>query len=128
MPESLDNMVYSLSVTTDLYIAPSYWVTNISNRSPLADDTFTYDLMFPASQGWYGLLAWKNGALSISLLWTSMLVMIFDWPLCLPSLESSIPSQLVSVLSRYSFGSNVPARHCAGNSGSNGCSSLLVLC
>jgi hypothetical protein len=54
------------------------WVTNISNRSPLADDTFTYDSMSSASQGWYGLLAWKNGALLISLLWTRMLVMIFD--------------------------------------------------
>ena len=108
-PESLDNMVYCLSVTTYLHIAHSYWVTNISNRSPLADDTFIYDSTSPASQGWYGILAWKNGALAISLLWISMLVMIFDRPLCLSSLESSIPSKLVSVLSQYSFGSNVLA-------------------
>ncbi|KAL3923999.1 MAG: hypothetical protein SGILL_001311 [Bacillariaceae sp.] len=54
------------------------WVTNISNRAPLASDDFTYDVNSPGLTGWMGVLAWKRGSLLVSLLWVSMIVNVLD--------------------------------------------------
>ena len=53
------------------------WVTNISARSPLTDDG-TFDFNSPGSPSWVGVLAWKRGALLVSMLWVSMLVNVLD--------------------------------------------------
>jgi len=54
------------------------WVVTIADRSAMASDDGTYNTNSPSTQGWFGLLAWKNGSLLVSLLWTSMLVMVLD--------------------------------------------------
>jgi hypothetical protein len=54
------------------------WVTNISNRAPLASDDFTYDVNTPGVSSWVGVLAWKRGSLLVSLLWVSMIVNVLD--------------------------------------------------
>jgi AGZA family xanthine/uracil permease-like MFS transporter len=57
------------------------WVVNISNRSPLegtAADGGSYNTGFPGGSGWIGVLAWKRGALLVSMVWTSMIVMVID--------------------------------------------------
>lgn len=53
------------------------WVTNVSNRAPLTDDG-TFNTNSPGSMGWIGVLAWKRGALLVSMLWTAMLVNVLD--------------------------------------------------
>jgi hypothetical protein len=53
------------------------WVTNVANRSPLTDD-FTYDTNSPGTSGWVGVLAWKRGALLVSMLWVAILVNVID--------------------------------------------------
>jgi len=54
------------------------WTTNVANASPLADDTFSYDVNSAGSPGWIGVLAWKRGSLLVSLLWTSIVVQAID--------------------------------------------------
>ena len=54
------------------------WLVNVSARSPLIDDTFSYDISSAGSPAWMGILNWKNGSLLVSLLWTSMLVNVID--------------------------------------------------
>jgi hypothetical protein len=54
------------------------WVTNISNRAPLSDENLSYDVNSPGASSWVGVLAWKRGALLVSLLWVSMLVNVLD--------------------------------------------------
>lgn len=51
------------------------WVTNVSDRAPLGQD---YNLNSTGSSGWIGVLAWKRGALLISMLWVAMLVNVLD--------------------------------------------------
>ena len=53
------------------------WVTNVAGRAPLTDDG-TYNTNTPGSSGWIGVLAWKRGALLVSMLWTAMLVQVID--------------------------------------------------
>lgn len=53
------------------------WVTNVSDRAPLTDD-FTFNTNTPGTGGWVGVLAWKRGALLVSMLWVSMLVNVLD--------------------------------------------------
>ncbi|VEU39659.1 unnamed protein product [Pseudo-nitzschia multistriata] len=54
------------------------WLVNVSARSPLIDDTFSYDISSVQSPTWMGVLNWKNGSLLVSLLWTSILVNVID--------------------------------------------------
>jgi len=58
------------------------WVVNISGRSPLegiALDGNSYNLEFPqGSYGWVGVLAWKRGALLVSMIWVAMVVYVLD--------------------------------------------------
>jgi hypothetical protein len=54
------------------------WVTNISNRAPLSDETFTFDTNSPGASSWVGVLSWKRGSLLVSLLWVSMIVNVLD--------------------------------------------------
>lgn len=54
------------------------WVTNISNRSPLSDPLLSYDTNSPGASGWVGVLAWKRGALLVSMLWVAILVNVLD--------------------------------------------------
>jgi AGZA family xanthine/uracil permease-like MFS transporter len=53
------------------------WVTNVSGRAPLTDDG-TFNTNSPGTSGWIGVLAWKRGALLVSLLWVAMLVNVLD--------------------------------------------------
>lgn len=53
------------------------WVTNISDRAPLTDDG-TFNTNTPGSGGWVGVLAWKRGALLVSMLWAAMVVNVID--------------------------------------------------
>ena len=50
------------------------WVTNVSGRAVLSDDTFSYDTNTPGSVGWNGVLAWKRGALLVSMVWVAIVV------------------------------------------------------
>jgi AGZA family xanthine/uracil permease-like MFS transporter len=54
------------------------WVTNISNRAPLASEDFSFDINSPGATSWVGVLAWKRGSLLVSLLWVSMIVNVLD--------------------------------------------------
>jgi AGZA family xanthine/uracil permease-like MFS transporter len=54
------------------------WVVNISSRSPLTDGS-GYNTNYPAgSAGFIGVLAWKRGALLVSMIWVAMVVMVLD--------------------------------------------------
>jgi hypothetical protein len=53
------------------------WVTNVSDRAPLTDDG-TFNFNSPGTPGWIGVLAWKRGALLVSMLWVAMLVNVLD--------------------------------------------------
>lgn len=53
------------------------WVTNISATGPLSDPTGTFNTEYPGD-GIVGVYAWKRGALLVSLVWTSMIVMVLD--------------------------------------------------
>ncbi len=53
------------------------WVTNVSSRSPLTDDG-TFNNNTPGTVGWVGILAWKRGALLVSMLWVAMAVNVLD--------------------------------------------------
>jgi AGZA family xanthine/uracil permease-like MFS transporter len=68
------------------------WVTNVSNRAPLASDDFTYDSNSPGSPSWVGVLAWKRGSLLVSLLWVSMVVQVLDRQWKLASIWAIISS------------------------------------
>lgn len=54
------------------------WAANMADRAPLVSDDGSYNTNTVTQQGWYGLLAWKNGSLLVSLLWTSTIVMVMD--------------------------------------------------
>lgn len=57
------------------------WVVNITSRSPLAafTDDGVYNLNYPTgSNGFVGVLAWKRGALLVSMVWVAMIVMVID--------------------------------------------------
>jgi hypothetical protein len=49
------------------------WVVNVSNRSPLGNDA-DGNTNFPGGDGWFGILAWKRGALLVSFVWVAILV------------------------------------------------------
>jgi AGZA family xanthine/uracil permease-like MFS transporter len=53
------------------------WVTNVADRSPLTIDG-TYNTNTPGTSGWVGILAWKRGALLVSMVWVAMLVNAID--------------------------------------------------
>lgn len=53
------------------------WVTNVADRAPLTDDG-TFNTNTPGTPGWIGVLAWKRGALLVSMLWVAMLVQVID--------------------------------------------------
>ena len=58
------------------------WVVNISGRSPLeaeAVDGGSYNSEYPqGASGWVGVLAWKRGALLVSMVWVAMVVYVLD--------------------------------------------------
>lgn len=53
------------------------WVTNVSGRAPLTNDG-TYNTNTPGGPGFVGILAWKRGALLVSMVWVAMLVNVID--------------------------------------------------
>ena len=53
------------------------WVTNISGRSPLGGDE-SGNTNLPGLNSWFGVLAWKRGALLVSFCWVAMLVYVID--------------------------------------------------
>ena len=61
------------------------WVVNVSNMSPLQDPDTGGNLNLTGLPQWFGVLAWKRGALLISFLWVAMLVMVIDrkWKLAM---------------------------------------------
>jgi adenine/guanine/hypoxanthine permease len=54
------------------------WTVNVSARSPQRDLVTLGDGSYPGSTGWYGVLAWKRGALLVSFIWVAMIVMVID--------------------------------------------------
>ncbi|CAN0017419.1 unnamed protein product [Ascophyllum nodosum] len=58
------------------------WVTNIADRAPLgevAEDGTAYNSNLPdLTEGWWGILGFKRGAILVSLCWVSILVYIID--------------------------------------------------
>jgi AGZA family xanthine/uracil permease-like MFS transporter len=54
------------------------WVTTVSKRDPIASDTGDYNVNTPGLGGWIGVLAWKRGALLVSMLWVAMVVNVLD--------------------------------------------------
>jgi AGZA family xanthine/uracil permease-like MFS transporter len=54
------------------------WAVNVADKSPIqSQDTAGNINLTPFSQ-WFGVLAWKRGALLVSFVWVSMLVMVID--------------------------------------------------
>lgn len=51
------------------------WVTNVSGLAPLGQE---FNVNYTGSDGWIGVLAWKRGALLVSMLWVAMLVNVLD--------------------------------------------------
>jgi hypothetical protein len=58
------------------------WTVNVSGRSSLQDFTTGFNTNLPGLDNWFGVLAWKAGALLVSFVWVYMLVMVIDrkWP------------------------------------------------
>ncbi|CAM9464400.1 unnamed protein product [Ascophyllum nodosum] len=58
------------------------WVTNIADRSPLtefAEDGTAYNSNLPdLTEGWWGILGCKRGAILVSLCWVTILVHVID--------------------------------------------------
>jgi AGZA family xanthine/uracil permease-like MFS transporter len=54
------------------------WVVNISQRSPLTSDGVFNNNYPTGSEGFIGALAWKRGALLVSMVWVAMIVMVLD--------------------------------------------------
>lgn len=58
------------------------WVTQISSTDPLIftdeETGQAYDGNSPGSSAWAGLLAWKRGALLVSMLWVAIVVNVID--------------------------------------------------
>jgi hypothetical protein len=77
--EALDFMPSRHYVAYIIGMFPSIydWVTNVSDRAPLTDDG-TYNTNTPGTAGWVGVLAWKRGALLVSMLWVAILVNVID--------------------------------------------------
>jgi len=60
-----------------LYPSVYDWVTNVSDRAPLTDGE-VFNKNTPGTPGWIGVLAWKRGALLVSMLWVAILVQVLD--------------------------------------------------
>lgn len=45
------------------------WVVNVSNRSPIQDLETGGNINLTGLWQWYGVLAWKRGALLVSFVW-----------------------------------------------------------
>lgn len=57
------------------------WVVNVAGRSSLQGFSGfgSFNTAFPSGlEGWIGVLAWKRGALLVSLVWVAMVVMVLD--------------------------------------------------
>jgi len=54
------------------------WVVNISARSPIQDFETGGNIHTTGLDNWFGVLAWKRGALLVSFVWVAMLVMVID--------------------------------------------------
>ncbi|CAB9503591.1 Inherit from COG: Xanthine uracil vitamin C permease [Seminavis robusta] len=53
------------------------WVVNVANRSPIQDE-FGGNINVTGLDSWFGVLAWKRGALLVSFVWVAMLVKVID--------------------------------------------------
>jgi AGZA family xanthine/uracil permease-like MFS transporter len=99
------------------------WLVNVSARSPIIDDTFSYDISSAGSPAWMGVLNWKNGSLLVSLLWTSMLVNVIDRQWLSAAIWAIISSLFAVFGIIHSFGAgfknfDTPSwQYCYGGSG-----------
>ncbi|CAN0254410.1 unnamed protein product, partial [Ectocarpus fasciculatus] len=70
------------AVLFGLFPSIADWVTNIAARGPLAgvaEDGTDYNTNLPdLTEGWWGILGLKRGAILVSLCWVAMLVHIID--------------------------------------------------
>lgn len=91
--EALDFMPHRHYSAYIIGLFPSVydWVTNVADRAPLTDDG-TYNTNTPGTPGWIGVLAWKRGALLVSMLWTAILVNVLDRQWKLATIWSIIAS------------------------------------
>jgi AGZA family xanthine/uracil permease-like MFS transporter len=54
------------------------WVVNVSGRSPIEANEGGFNTQTTGLSQWYGVLAWKRGALLISFVWVAMLCFVID--------------------------------------------------
>jgi hypothetical protein len=54
------------------------WVTNISGQSPVTFNDLWNENPGSGTAGWIGVLAWKQGALLVSMIWVAMLVQVLN--------------------------------------------------
>ncbi|CAN0380987.1 unnamed protein product, partial [Ascophyllum nodosum] len=86
-----------VAVVFGLFPSTCDWVMNITARTPLAglaEDGAAYNSNLPGlSEGWWGMLGFKRGAILVSLCWVAILVHIIDrkwWQAGVWALFSSI--------------------------------------
>jgi hypothetical protein len=54
------------------------WVVNVSAMSPIQDFETGGNINLTGLGQWFGVLAWKRGALLVSFVWTAMIVKVID--------------------------------------------------
>lgn len=54
------------------------WVTNVTNTGPIQDFESGGNINLTGLPQWFGLLAWKRGALLVSFVWVATLVNVID--------------------------------------------------
>ena len=67
------NCVFAIVSSVGLFPSIFDWVVNVANRSPLGNEA-DGNTNFPGGDGWFGILAWKRGALLVSFVWVAILV------------------------------------------------------
>jgi hypothetical protein len=71
-------LLFALYLSLDSIFPSIYdWVVNVSGTSPIQGDNGE-NIKLPGLDNWYGVLAWKRGALLVSFVWVAMLVMVID--------------------------------------------------
>jgi AGZA family xanthine/uracil permease-like MFS transporter len=54
------------------------WVVNVAGRSPIESTEGGYNTSLTGLSQWFGVLAWKRGALLVSFVWVAMLCFVID--------------------------------------------------
>jgi AGZA family xanthine/uracil permease-like MFS transporter len=54
------------------------WVVNIAGMSPISGLVYGENINLPGLSNWFGVLAWRRGALLVSFVWVATLVQVID--------------------------------------------------